>query len=55
MEIGPHVFEKYGRQTHGQTDAAALYAYIEVVDQEKDLGIIYKFRFKVLTAISLCL
>ena len=24
-EIGPHVFEKSGRQTHRQTDAAALY------------------------------
>ena len=28
MEIGPRVFEKSGRQTHTQTDAAALYIYI---------------------------
>jgi len=25
MEIGPHVFPKSGTQTHGRTDAAALY------------------------------
>ena len=32
MEIGPHVFEKSGRQTHThtQTDAAALYTYIHI-------------------------
>jgi len=25
MKIGPHVFEKSGRQTHRQTDTATLY------------------------------
>ena len=28
MEIGPHVFEKSGRQTDRQTDAATLYTSV---------------------------
>ena len=34
MEIGPHFFEKSGRQTHTETDAAASYIYID----ERNVG-----------------
>jgi len=38
IEIGPHVFEKSGRQTHRQADTAALYRCVVTIDQKQLIG-----------------